>query len=195
MPEVRFLLFLLFISGIFFLPDGIFTIGCAVLGILFSFVAFVASPRHPRPLWPKITRQIVRTLPFVVFVFLCNGLLGDWQTAGWIAFRLLVVCAETIIYASTTPVQDIANLFAKFARPLRRFGLHPEDIYLLVSISLCLIPALQKILRETRQACQAKGLPWNLRTARVALIHISQLLLVQAAEIETALLAKDHPSV
>lgn len=192
MPEVRFLIFLLFVSGIFFLPDGPSVLAGAGLGLFFCLVSCRISPVSLASLRHKITRKILRLLPFIGFVLLCNGLLGDWQAAGWTSFRLLVVCIETVVYAALTPVEDIANIFAKFARPLRRFGLRPEDLRLLVSISLCLIPALQKILRETRQACQAKGLPWNLRTARAALIHVSRLLLAQTNQIETSLLAKGH---
>lgn len=187
MAELKFLAFLVCTSAIFFLPNG-----PAALGIIFVVLACgIVLWRHRRSgAIGRAARRILRTLPFVAFVVLCNGLLDTWLTAAWIGAKLVVVCISSMTYISVTSGSEITRTITNLLRPFRKFGLEPDDVYLLVTICFALLPILRRTLRETRDACRAKGLSWNFRTAKAVLLRISELMLLRVNQLEQALIAK-----
>lgn len=196
--ELKLLLCVGLATAVFFLPNGVPTLVGATLAAIFGITLVTTSSasrgavRHQSKTRHRIAiaRKFLRTLPFIGFVVICNGLLDSWVNAGWISFRLAAVCAIMIVYAAATPNSEIACAVTNLLKPLRRLGLDSEDVYLLVSISLTLMPILRKTLQETRLACRAKGVSWNLRTARAALLRTSWQMLARIDQMDMALTAK-----
>ena len=120
MAELKFVLFVAGISAIFFLPNGRPTLTCLGLSLAVSCVVVrrggLASVR-------KQIYKILRFLPFVGFVMLCNGLFASWTEAAWVGAKLMTVCILTVAYGSVTTASETARALARILRPLRRFGL------------------------------------------------------------------------
>ena len=190
MAEVKLVLFLIFATALFFLPNGLVALG-GILALAIGLGLTLIRRREDakkRRFW----RSIGRSLPFVIFVIICNGLLSSWSDALWIGAKLSAVCALSIAYASTSAVSEIASSVSSLLRPLQVFGLTPEDTYLLVIISLMLIPILRRTFRETREACLAKGRAWGLSVARAVLLRVSWQMLENTTKLECALAAKNR---
>lgn len=181
-------MFLLSASALFFLPNGplVLAAGMAIIGIC----AVLSQKRCGRAESHKALRSLTRFLPFIFFVVVCNGLLDSWVEAGWIGFKLLVVCVMTLTYLTMVSKFKIAYMIANLLRPLRRFGLTFDDTYLLIVVALMLIPILRRTLSEIRDACRAKGLRWGLRTAKAVLLCSGRQILERAEQIDRAITAK-----
>lgn len=129
-------------------------------------------------------------MPFILFTMAFNWWLDSWEAAVWIGLKLLIVCNATMIYGAITTVSSVAALLAKLCVPLRPLGIQPEEVHILVSISLMVIPLLRKNLQEMREACKAKNLRWNFSTAKIILQKLGWVLIRQVNQLEEALLAK-----
>lgn len=188
MAELRFLMFLLSASALFFLPNGPLVLAVGVSIISIYVMLSLKRCGHVSP--HKALRSLTRFLPFIFFVVVCNGLLDSWVEAGWIGFKLLVVCVMTLTYLTIVSKFKIAYMIANLLRPLRRFGLTFDDTYLLIVVALMLIPILRRTLSEIRDACYGKGLRWNLRTAKVVLLCSGRQILERVEQIDQAITAK-----
>lgn len=188
MTELRFILFVIGVSAVFFLPNGLPTLICVGLGLAIGCVVIgrgrAASAR-------KQIRRMLCFLPFVGFVVLCNALFTSWIEAAWVGLKLWTVCVLMLAYGTLATTSEIARALAGILRPLQRFGLDSEEIYLLVAIAFRLMPILRRTFTETRIACRAKGAKWNLRTARAVLVRTSWQMLARVEQIERALIAKE----
>lgn len=187
MAELKFILFVAGISAIFFLPNGWPTLTC--LGLSLAIGCVVVS-RGGSVSARKQIYKILRFLPFVGFVMLCNGLFASWAEAVWVGAKLMTVCILTITYGTMTTTSETARALAKILYPLRRLGLNPKEIYLLVAITFRLMPLLRRTFAEIRTACRAKGVKWNLRTAKIVLVRAGWQMLARVEQIERALIAK-----
>lgn len=187
MAELKFAIFMVGISTVFFLPNGWPTLVCTGLSLA---IGCIIASRNGMMLARRNLRKLVRMLPFVGFVVLCNGLFANWLEAAWVGDKLVTVCILTLTYCATTTTTEVTRVLAGILRPLRRLGVEIEDVYLLVAISFRLIPILRRTFSETRTACRAKGAKWDLKTARIVLERTSWQMLARVEQIEMALIAK-----
>lgn len=123
-----------------------------------------------------VWRLVRPMLTMVALVVLLQGLLGSWQLAAQVGLRVLLVLTLANLLTLTTPTSALIDAFERGLGPLRRFGVRPERIGLLVSLVLRFIPVLLEQAQVVRQAQQARGVrgtraflvPLVIRTIRMA---------------------------
>lgn len=183
----KFLVFIFYITIVFFLPNNWYLIVLLVVNLLFAIVVSLYVKQVT--IW-GIWLKTLKIVPFVLFTMIFNWWLDSLTAALWIGLKLLIVCNATMIYSASTTIRSVAILISKICSPLRHLGIQAEEVKLLVSISLMMIPILRKDVRELREACKAKGASWNLSTAKMILQKLGWTLIIQVNQLEEALLAK-----
>lgn len=186
MAVAKFLIFLTYITAVFFLPNGWWVL----LGVLTNLVWMTAVSDKDLRLWRKIGRGTLKVLPFVVLTVVFNWWLDSWQAALWLGLKLVIVCNATMIYAAKITVTEVAEVLAKICAPLHVVGISQNEVKVLVSVALMMIPVLSKELKEMQQACKAKDATWNITTLKMVLRKTGWSLLGRVNQIEEGLLAK-----
>jgi biotin transport system permease protein len=122
--------------------------------VLGPTVALFALARIPprlvlasvRPLWPLLVLtgvlQLVTAGPLRAASVLC-GLVGG----------VLLAALVTL----TTRVTDMLTVITAVLRPLRRLGVHPERVALLLALTIRCVPMLTAIVAAAREAQLARG--------------------------------------
>ncbi|MGQ4601227.1 CbiQ family ECF transporter T component [Nocardia sp. R6R-6] len=83
--------------------------------------------------------------------------------------RALVVCGVLVFSVAlaalvtlTTRVTDLLDAVTHGLGPLRRFGVDPERIGLLLALAIRCVPLLAGIVQEVAEARRARGLHWSM---------------------------------
>lgn len=77
---------------------------------------------------------------------------------------LVSLALGAVSLTATTPVNSMLDALARWARPLRLVGLHPDRVALAFALTVSSLPGTVVIARETRDAARARGLERNPRT-------------------------------
>lgn len=93
---VKFLLFILYSTSIFFLPNN----SIIVLCILFNFIIIGINKISIK----RTALKCMKFIPFIILTLIFNCLMGSYIDALWIAVKLLIVCNITMIYSETTSI-------------------------------------------------------------------------------------------
>lgn len=86
----------------------------------------------------------------------------------------------------------IANAIKILCQPLKIFKINVEEIYVLICVTLSIIPALKKNLHETKEACIAKNINLNIRNIKHILTKFLLTLIFRVNEMEDSLIAKRY---
>lgn len=83
--------------------------------------------------------------------------------------RAVVVCGVLLISVAlaalvtlTTRVTDLLDTVTRALGPLRRIGVDPERIALMLALTIRCIPILATIVHEVSEARKARGLQWSM---------------------------------
>ncbi|MEV0246346.1 energy-coupling factor transporter transmembrane protein EcfT [Nocardia sp. NPDC050712] len=83
--------------------------------------------------------------------------------------RAIVVCgllllsiALAALFTLTTRVTDMLDALTRALHPLRRFGLDPDRLGLLLALAIRCSPLLTTIVHEVAEARRARGLHWSM---------------------------------
>ncbi len=93
---IKFLIFILYSTCIFFLPNNIFILFLVIVNLLVMLILKVSLK--------KVTSSMIKILPFIIFTFLINCIMDNYINATYIGIKLIIVCNITIIYANTTSI-------------------------------------------------------------------------------------------
>lgn len=95
--------------------------------------------------------------------------------------RAIVVCGVLMISVAlaalvtlTTRVTDMLDTVTRVLQPLRRFGVDPDRIGLMLALAIRCIPILATIVHEVSEARKARGLQWSM-TALVTPVLVRAL--------------------
>jgi biotin transport system permease protein len=123
-------------------------------------------------------RQLAGFLvPLAVVVFLLQWWMLGFDRALVISLRLLAALAAANLFTLVTRVDDLVGTVERAMGPLRRFGVRPESVGLLVGLTLQAVAALSGIAGDVREAQRARGaersfpafaVPFLVRTLRHA---------------------------
>lgn len=131
-------------------------------------------------------------MPFILLTFIINCLLDTYINAIWMAIKLLLVCNITFIYSQTTSANEIARTVKQLVTPLKIFKINPEEIEVLVAISLSMIPILKREVLEVKEACKAKDIPFNIKNMKIILSKLMTSFLKRVSKIDEALVEKGY---
>lgn len=112
---------------------------------------------------PRIAVAQVWPLRWVLLVIggLQWWLLG-WRTALVVCGSLLVAVALAALITLTTRVTDLLDLCCRLLRPLRRFGIDPDRVGLVLALTIRSIPLLTQIIGDVQIARKARGARFSL---------------------------------
>jgi biotin transport system permease protein len=138
-----------------------------VLVALLVVVAGYALARIP----VRVALTQLRPLLWVaVFVAGFHLLVSGWQRAivvvGVIAVLVLLAALVTV----TTRTTDMVDAVVAVCRPLRRVGVDPDRVGLLLALAIRSVPVVVALAEEVRDAQRARGLTASPRAFAVPLI-------------------------
>jgi biotin transport system permease protein len=116
----------------------------------------------------------------------------QWWTAGWraavvVVGTMLVLVGAAGLVTLTTRTSTLLDLFERLLAPLRRWGVDPERVSLLLALTIRAVPVLVETLAEARDARRARGLE---RSARALLVPVVVRTMRQADRLGEALVAR-----
>ncbi|WP_069162428.1 energy-coupling factor transporter transmembrane component T family protein [Nocardia altamirensis] len=145
-------------------PVQVGAVGIAVAGLF-------AVARIP---W----RVAVAQLRPVVWMLLIIAAFQVWLTS---PARAVVVCGVLLVSVAlaalvtlTTRVTDLLDTVTRSLGPLRRIGVDPERVGLLLALAIRCVPLLAGIVHEVAEARRARGLDWSM-TALVTPVLVRAL--------------------
>ncbi|KAA0023920.1 energy-coupling factor transporter transmembrane component T family protein [Antrihabitans cavernicola] len=118
---------------------------------------------------------VVARIPVSVVIAQLRPLL--WMVAIIAVFQILitgparavVVCGVLVLSVAlaalvtlTTTVTAMLDTSQRALGPLRRFGVDPERVGLLLALTIRCVPLLSGIVREVAEARKARGLQWSI---------------------------------
>lgn len=129
--------------------------------------------------------QLARFLvPVTIVVFGLQWWMLGFDRATVISLRLFTALAAANLFTLVTRVDDLVSAVERALGPLRRFGVRPESVGLLVGLTLQAVAALSTIAADVREAQRARGadrslpafaVPFLVRTLRHA-DHLGEAL-------------------
>ncbi|WP_017614981.1 energy-coupling factor transporter transmembrane component T family protein [Nocardiopsis salina] len=103
--------------------------------------------------------RVVRVLwPFLLGIAVFQSLMGEWTEAVRLCAQLgsLVLLANAVTL--TTRVSAMLELFQRLARPLRRVGVDPDRVGLVLALTVRSIPMVGQAWRAAREGYLARGM-------------------------------------
>lgn len=179
---LKFVLFLVYVIGIFFIDDLKILI---LLGILnFAFMKMTDI------LIKNFLETLKFVLPFFVFTAILNAILANLKTGVIIGIRLLLVYQITNLFSKQMTQSEFAKVIEKILYPLKIFKINPEEIGMIISISLCVLPILKSEIEQKKDALKAKGADAKIKSLWIALKPAMISILRRTSEMEKTLKAK-----
>ncbi|MFD3812916.1 energy-coupling factor transporter transmembrane component T family protein [Rhodococcus sp. NPDC058639] len=140
-----------------------------------AVIAYTAA-RIPLRLTVIQLRPIVWMLAFVgAFQWVVAG----WERAVVICGSLLVAVALAALVTLTTRMTDMLDAIVSAARPLRRVGVDPDRVGLVLVMTIRAIPLLGAVVTRVTEARKARGLGFSLR-ALVVPVVVGALMTAEA---------------
>lgn len=121
--------------------------------VLVTAVALVAG------LGPRGLARLVRPLSWLVLVLTpVQAWLAGWERAYVVVGGLVVAVTAAGIVSATTRVADMTDALTTGLQPLRRVGVDPDRVALVLALTIRAIPVVTDTLRLVREARQARGM-------------------------------------
>ena len=117
---IKFILFLIYTIGIFFIKDYIVIYLIAVFNIMLMVILKINIQ--------KAIKNLIKLSPFILFTAFINILFADIQFAILIGIRLILVCNLSYIFAKTISYTEFGEIIEKIMYPLKIFGVNPKEI-------------------------------------------------------------------
>lgn len=130
-------------------------LGLAALGV----AALYALARIPlRVAWSQV-RPLRYLIPVVAVL---QVLLSGWQAAVRVCAMILLAVALAALVTLTTRVTAMLDTVARALGPLRRTGVDPDRVALLLAMTIRCIPLVVGIVAAATEARKARGLGFSL---------------------------------
>ncbi|KXF53980.1 cobalt ABC transporter [Rhodococcus sp. SC4] len=124
-----------------------------VVGLLFA-VASIS--------WRVAVAQLRPVVWMLLIIAVFQVLITSPARAVVVCGVLLISVALAALVTLTTRVTDMLDTVSRALGPLRRFGVDPDRIGLLLALAIRCIPLLTGIVQEVAQARKARGLQWSM---------------------------------
>jgi len=100
---------------------------------------------------------------FIVLIAIFQLIFADWERAVMISGTLLLTVAIAALVTLTTRVTAMLDVCQRLLRPLRRVGMDPDRVGLLLALTIRCIPLLVGIVHDVSEARKARGAGFSLR--------------------------------
>ena len=140
-----------------FLVDTFAELGAAALVVV---LLHLVAGLGPAGLW----RQLRPVLWLLLGFGLLHAVLRGWQAAVLVTGTIAVLVLLAGVVSSTTRTTDIVDSLVRVLRPLRRAGVDPDRVGLLLALSVRAVPVVSALATEVRDAQRARGIRTDPRT-------------------------------
>jgi biotin transport system permease protein len=110
----------------------------------------------------------------LLWIFIAVGIfhavLSGWQAVVDVLVSLIALVLAAGLVSLTTSMTELTDVLLWLLRPLRRFGVAPERVALLISLSVRSVPVIGALAQEVRDAQRARGLGSSVRAFAVPLL-------------------------
>ncbi|MEU1960207.1 energy-coupling factor transporter transmembrane protein EcfT [Nocardia sp. NPDC019255] len=145
-------------------PAQVLAVGVVVAGLF----AVAGIP------WRVAVAQLRPLVWMLVFIAVFQVLITSPARAAVVCGVLVVSVALAALFTLTTRVTDMLDAVTRWLGPLRRVGVDPERIGLLLALAIRCVPLLAGIVRDVAEARRARGLQWSM-TALVTPVLVRAL--------------------
>jgi biotin transport system permease protein len=116
-------------------------------------VGYLVARVPGRRIW-----QLTRTLlPLLALLFAVQTWLLGPTAAAVLGLRLVIALGAANLFTLTTRVDAVVDAVERGLGPLRRFGVRPDRLGLLVGLTVAAVGTLSGIAGEVREAARARG--------------------------------------
>jgi biotin transport system permease protein len=161
-PGVKLVALTVFVSALAVWRSPALVAGGLVLVVLVAALSRVGA----RP----VLAQVRPVVPVVAVVAVAQVWLADARTAVVAAGSLLLAVAGAGLVTLTTRTQDLLDAVVAALRPLRRVGVDPDRVGLLLALTIRTVPVLVGLAAEVRDARRARGAERSARAFAVPLV-------------------------
>lgn len=150
------------IASVFLQRNWVVTlVALAVVGALYPVAGFGA-----RTLWQQVR-------PMVMLLVFTAGF--QWWAAGWrralaVTVMVLVLVLAAALVTLTTRTTALVDAVVRASRPLRRLGVDPERVALVLNLGIRCVPLVAAIAGEVREAQAARTGEFSLPAFAVPLL-------------------------
>lgn len=138
--------------------------GLSVLGVI--MIGYLLAGFTPG----LMVRQLRPMAIILLFTAAMHVLVADWQRAVAVAAMIAaLVCAAALVTLTTT-MTALIDVVVRLAGPLRRLGVDPERVGLILLLGVRCVPVVAGIAREVREAQIARGAARSYRAFAVPLL-------------------------
>ncbi|MEN0139484.1 MAG: energy-coupling factor transporter transmembrane protein EcfT [Rhodococcus sp. (in: high G+C Gram-positive bacteria)] len=124
-----------------------------LVGLLFGVAAIP---------WRVAVAQLRPVVWMLLIIAVFQVLITSPARAVVVCGVLLISVALAALVTLTTRVTDMLDTVSRALGPLRRVGVDPDRIGLLLALAIRCIPLLTGIVQEVAQARKARGLQWSM---------------------------------
>lgn len=138
-----------------------------VLPVAAVLAGLYASARIP------VRRAFVQLRPLLwmlAFIAVFQVVLAGWERAVVVCGSLLLAVMLAALVTLTTRVTDMLDAIIAGLGPLRRFGVNPERVGLVLVMTVRSIPLLGELVTQVSDARKARGLGFSLRALVVPVV-------------------------
>lgn len=147
---IKFILFLIYTIGVFFIENYIILASIAVLNVILMIIIKINMK--------SAINNLVKLLPFILFTAVVNILFADLQFATLIGVRLILVCNVSYIFSKTITYTEFGEVIEKLMYPFKVFGINPKEIGLVITIALSFMPIMKSEFGQIRNVLKVKGI-------------------------------------
>ncbi|MGJ3248367.1 MAG: energy-coupling factor transporter transmembrane component T family protein [Elainellaceae cyanobacterium] len=154
--------------SVFFISNIVILV--AMMGVVMILVSLARLPR--RLVWAQL-----RALVWVFAgILILHALLTHWLVGVVLVLRFAMLLLLATLVTLTTKLSDMVDAIERGLTPLKRFGVRPAQISLMISMAIRLIPMLLEQIRDVQEAQRARGVDTPMITLLVpVLIRVLRL--------------------
>lgn len=140
--------------------------GPALAALLVVVLGYVSAGLPPR----LLLRQTRPLILLLVAVGLFHLLVTGWQRAVVVVSVIATLVLLAGLVTLTTRTTALVDVLVRVLGPLRRVGVDPDRVGLLLALSIRAVPVVVGIAEEVRDAQRARGLATSPRAYAVPLV-------------------------
>ncbi len=120
---------------------------------------------------PRVLLEVLRPVSFVLGpLALFHWLVTGWERATVVVGVILALILLAHLVTLTTRTSELVDVVVQAARPLRRLGVDPERVGLLLHLAIRAVPLVIELAGRVRAAQHARGLTSSPRAFAVPLV-------------------------
>lgn len=139
----------------------------AVALTLLAEMVVAAAARLPAP---AVLAQLRPLLWILVLVAAVQVWMAGWRAAVVVCGSIVVAVLGAALVTLTTRTDDLIDTLVRALNPLRRWGVHPERVALVLTLAIRAVPVLTGIATEVQQARAARGAQRSVRAFAVPFV-------------------------